>query len=87
MYNHLGIKPTTIVNKGNKYLVMRTYSNYEFAALVDKENDRRLSPIYVKIDNHLTIIPNLEIYLMDYDRYTQIKFLKNPDQYVRQATQ
>lgn len=87
MYNNLGIKPSTIVNKGNRYLIMRSYSNYEFAALLDRENDRKLSPVYVKIDGHLTPIPDLEMYLMDYDRYTQIKFLKSPDQYVRQATQ
>lgn len=87
MYNNLGIKPSIIVNKGNRYLVMRSYSNYDFAALLDRENDRKLSPIYVKIDGHLTPIPDLEMYLMDYDRYTQIKFLKSPDQYVRQATQ
>lgn len=87
MYNNLGIRPSIIINKGGKYLIMRSYSNYDFAALLDKDNDWRLSPVYVKIDGHLMPIPDLEMYLMDYDRYTQIKFLKNPDQYVRQATQ
>jgi hypothetical protein len=24
---------------------------------------------------------------MDYDRYSQVKFLKNPESYIRQATQ
>ncbi|MBP7007788.1 hypothetical protein KBB05_03590 [Patescibacteria group bacterium] len=55
--------------------------------MLDQENDRKLYPIYVQLDGVRTVIPNFELYLMDYDRYSQVKFLKNPEQYVRQATQ
>jgi hypothetical protein len=87
LLNHLGIKPDIIVVKNDRHFIERNYKNFVFSALLDKENDRKLSPIYVKIDNVRTLIPWFELYLMDYDRYSQVKFLKNPDSYVRQATQ
>lgn len=85
--NHLGIKPDTIITKTGRHFVERSYKGFVFSAFVNKENDRRLSPIYVQIDEVRTVIPWFELYLMDYDRYSQVKFLKNPESYVRQATQ
>lgn len=87
MLNHLWIKPDIIIAKGSKYFVEREYKWFTFSSLIDRDNDRKLSPIYVKIDNVRTIIPDLVLYLMDYDRYSQVKFLKNPESYIRQASQ
>lgn len=87
LLNHLGIKPDIIIAKWNKYFIEWSYKWFTFSALLDKDNDRKLSPIYVKIDNIRTIIPDFVLYLMDYDRYSQVKFLKNPESYIRQATQ
>ncbi len=87
LLNHLGIKPDIIISKWNRYFIEWDYKWFTFSALLDKDNDRKLSPIYVKIDNIRTIIPDLVLYLMDYDRYSQVKFLKNPESYIRQATQ
>lgn len=87
LLNHLGIKPDIIISKWTRYFIEWNYKWFTFSALLDKDNDRKLSPIYVKIDNTRTIIPDLILYLMDYDRYSQVKFLKNPESYIRQATQ
>lgn len=86
-YNNLGLRPTNILLKSTKQFVERTYQWFDFSALLDQDNDRKLYPIYVQLDGVRTVIPNFELYLMDYDRYSQVKFLKNPEQYVRQATQ
>lgn len=87
MFNNLGIKPDLVLVKGDKYFVERSYQGFVFSATLDKNNNRRLNPIYVKIDEVRTLIPGFMLDLMDYDRYAQVKFLKNPEQYVRQATQ
>lgn len=85
--NNLWIQPNTIIIKSSRYFVEREYKWFTFSALLDKENDRKLSPIYVKIDWIRTIIPDFQLYLMDYDRYSQVKFLKNPESYIRLTTQ
>ena len=87
MFNNLGIKRDLVVSKGEKYFVERSYQWFVFSAILDKNNNWKLSPIYVKIDEVRTLIPEFMLDLMDYDRYAQVKFLKNPEQYVRQATQ
>ncbi len=87
MFNNLGIKPDLVLVKGDKYFVERSYQGFVFSAILDKNNNRRLNPIYVKIDEVRTLVPGFMLDLMDYDRYAQVKFLKNPEQYVRQATQ
>lgn len=87
MFNNLGLRPELIIAKGDKYFVERNYQGFVFSAILDKSNNRKLSPIYVKIDEVRTLIPGFMLDLMDYDRYAQVKFLKNPEQYVRQATQ
>lgn len=85
--NNLWIKPSTIIIKSSRYFVEREYKSFVFSALLDKENDRKLSPIYVKVDGIRTIIPDFQLYLMDYDRYSQVKFLKNPESYIRLTNQ
>ncbi|HMY80687.1 MAG TPA: hypothetical protein PLW93_01600 [Candidatus Absconditabacterales bacterium] len=87
MLNNLGLTPTTIITKGEKYFVERTYKGFFFSALLNPNDDWKLSPIFVTLDGSRTLIPEFSLYLMDYDRYSQIKFLKDPDSYVRQATQ
>lgn len=85
--NYMGIAPTSATSRGDKYYVVFDYQDFNFGTLLDINDDWKLSPIYVKIDWSMTLIPELEIFLMDYDRYTQIKFLKNTAEYVRSANQ
>lgn len=85
--NYMGINPTWATARWSQYYVTWDYGGFNFWAMLDMSDDWRLSPIYVKIDWSMTLIPDLEIYLMDYDRYTQIRFLKNNADFVRSANQ
>lgn len=85
--NYLGITPISATASNNRYYVVRDHNWFNFWWFVDMSDDWEVSPIYVKIDWVMTLIPGLEMHLMDYDRYTQIKFLKNTADYVRSANQ
>lgn len=85
--NYIGINPTSATARWDKQYVVFDHQGFNFWAMLDMSDDWKLSPMYVKIDWAMVTIPDLEIYLMDYDRYTQIRFLKNTADYVRSANQ
>lgn len=80
-------EPSEIVNQNGKWLITFMIKDYEFASVIDIQNNYKLSPLVIRINQKNIVIDKFSLTLIPFSQTRINQFVDDPLHYIKQINE